>query len=62
MLDNNYELLYFMVTGKIYKKQDEYKQMNGGVKYVDKSRGFRSIIKYFKLFNHHLSFHLNKGK
>ncbi|NLM35471.1 hypothetical protein N3C_2706 [Clostridium sp. N3C] len=46
MLDNNYELLYFIITGKIYKKQFQYKQMNGGINYVKKSRGIRSIIKY----------------
>lgn len=49
MLDNNYELMYYMVTGKIYKKYDEYKQMNGADEYVNKNRGFRSITKYLKV-------------
>ncbi|NLZ49716.1 MAG: hypothetical protein GX895_13245 [Clostridiales bacterium] len=63
MLDRNFLLMYYMVTGEIYKEEDKYKQIDGGVKYVKKSRGFKSIIEYLKSsINHHLSFHKNRGK
>ena len=43
MVDNNYELLYYEVTGKIYKSNN---QMNGGFYNEKKNRGILLLIEY----------------
>lgn len=44
MVDNNSMFLYYIISGKIYKKEDSRK---GGVNYVDKNRGLRLLTKYW---------------
>jgi hypothetical protein len=44
MVDNNSMFLYYIISGKIYKKQDSVK---GGVNNAYKNRGLRLLTKYW---------------
>jgi hypothetical protein len=43
MVDNNYELLYYRVIGKLYNKHEK---KNGGFNNEEKNRGIRLLTKY----------------
>jgi hypothetical protein len=47
MVDNNYMFLYYIISGKIYKNQD---QVNGGFNNVKKNRGIRLLTEYWKKY------------
>lgn len=47
MVDMDYEFLYYIITGKIYKKQI---QVNGGVRNDVKKRGLRLLTKYWRKY------------
>ena len=44
MVDNNKMFLYYIIIGKLFKKQNS---MNGGFNYEEKNRGLRLLTKYW---------------
>ena len=47
MVDNNQMFLYYIIRGKLFKKQDT---MNGGFNNDDKNRGLRLLTKYWRKY------------
>jgi hypothetical protein len=45
MVDNNSMFLYYIIRGKLFKKQDH--QMYGGYHNYEKNRGLRLLTKYW---------------